>query len=117
MWDSGHVARAFEAGASGFMRKDAGTDTPASLITYVKRGGMVRPASNGEATPGSDLTTREREVLRRAASGMSNREIGPALFVTERAVKFHLGNVYRKLGVHNRTEAAHAAATLGLLGG
>ena len=50
MSDSGHVARAFEAGASGFMRKDAGTDTPASLITYVKRGGMVRPASNGEAT-------------------------------------------------------------------
>jgi two-component system, NarL family, response regulator DevR len=116
MWDEDHVARAFEAGASGFMRKDAGTTDLASLIGYVQRGGMVRPALNGNATAGSDLTPREREVLRRTASGMSNREVGAALYVTEQTVKFHLGNIYRKLGVHNRTEAAHAAAKLGLLG-
>jgi len=116
MWDDDHVARAFEVGASGFMRKDAGTTDLASLIGYVERGGMVRPAVNGKATTGSDLTRREREVLSRAASGMSNREVGAALYVTEQTVKFHLGNIYRKLGVHNRTEAAHAAAKLGLLG-
>jgi DNA-binding NarL/FixJ family response regulator len=44
MWDDDHVARAFEVGASGFMRKDAGTTDLASLIGYVQRGGMVRPA-------------------------------------------------------------------------
>jgi DNA-binding CsgD family transcriptional regulator len=52
------------------------------------------------------LTTREREILRRTALGQTNAEIAAGLEVTVHAVKFHLGSIFRKLGVHNRTKAA-----------
>ena len=54
----------------------------------------------------SQLTGREREVLRRTALGETNAEIATALGVTVHAVKFHLGSIFRKLGVGNRTTAA-----------
>ena len=54
----------------------------------------------------ASLTTREREVLELVASGAANKRIACALGMTEHTVKFHLGSVYRKLGVTNRTEAA-----------
>jgi DNA-binding CsgD family transcriptional regulator len=52
------------------------------------------------------LTMREREVLELVASGAANKRIADALGMTEHTVKFHLGSVFRKLGVTNRTEAA-----------
>jgi DNA-binding CsgD family transcriptional regulator len=52
------------------------------------------------------LTEREHEVLRRAATGETNMQIAAALGVTIHAVKFHLGSIFRKLGVTNRTGAA-----------
>jgi DNA-binding CsgD family transcriptional regulator len=52
------------------------------------------------------LTEREREVLHRAAHGETNAQIAADLGVTVHAVKFHLGSIFRKLGVHNRTGAA-----------
>jgi two-component system, NarL family, nitrate/nitrite response regulator NarL len=52
------------------------------------------------------LSERELEVLERALLGETNREIAGALSVTVHAIKFHLGSIYRKLGVVNRTEAA-----------
>jgi DNA-binding NarL/FixJ family response regulator len=61
------------------------------------------------------LTTREREILALVASGASNSRIARQLWVTEQTVKFHLSNVYRKLGVANRTEASHHAHMYGLL--
>ncbi|MDA3005084.1 MAG: response regulator transcription factor, partial [Actinomycetota bacterium] len=72
----------------------------------------------GSAARGSagDLTAREREVLALASRGMSNVQIADSLFVTEQTVKFHLSNIYRKLGVHNRTEASHRASRHGMLG-
>ncbi len=50
----------------------------------------------------------ELEVLSLAADGYSNKEIGERLFVTEQTVKFHLANVFRKMGARNRTEAARS---------
>jgi DNA-binding CsgD family transcriptional regulator len=52
------------------------------------------------------LTTREREVLRRTSLGETNAQVAEDLGVTVHAVKFHLAAIFRKLGVHNRTEAA-----------
>jgi DNA-binding CsgD family transcriptional regulator len=52
------------------------------------------------------LTAREQEVLRRAAQGETNAQIADGLGVTVHAVKFHLGSIFRKLGVRNRTTAA-----------
>jgi DNA-binding NarL/FixJ family response regulator len=61
------------------------------------------------------LTGRELEVLRLVAAGMPNVAIARQLWVTEQTVKFHLSNVYRKLGVANRTQASHYAHTRGLV--
>jgi DNA-binding NarL/FixJ family response regulator len=60
------------------------------------------------------LTDREIATLKALARGLSNKAISRELWVTERTVKFHLGNVYRKLGVPNRTAAASFAHTHGL---
>ena len=62
------------------------------------------------------LTRREQEILRLAAEGYSNLQLAKMLWVTEQTVKFHLSNIYRKLGVANRTEASRWAARRGLLG-
>jgi NarL family two-component system response regulator LiaR len=61
------------------------------------------------------LTKRELEILRLAASGSSNQQMAKLLWVTEQTIKFHLSNVYKKLGVPNRTAASAAASKLGLL--
>jgi DNA-binding CsgD family transcriptional regulator len=63
------------------------------------------PHENGRP-PLATLSEREREVLRRASSGETNAQIAASLGVTVHAVKFHLGSIFRKLGVANRTTAA-----------
>jgi DNA-binding NarL/FixJ family response regulator len=60
-----------------------------------------------------DLTAREREILLLVADGLTNATIGKQLWVTEQTVKFHLSNIYRKLGVSNRTEASRFVHTGG----
>jgi DNA-binding CsgD family transcriptional regulator len=62
------------------------------------------------------LTRRELEILRHVATGATNREVAAKLWVTDQTVKFHLSNVYRKLGVSNRFEASRWAWEQGLLG-
>jgi DNA-binding NarL/FixJ family response regulator len=61
------------------------------------------------------LTARELEILRAVAEGHTNARIGRQLWVTEQTVKFHLSNIYRKLGVSNRTEASRYALVHGLV--
>ncbi len=60
------------------------------------------------------LTEREREILERVAKGHSNKQIAGELFVQLQTVKFHLSNIYRKLGLQNRTAAARWAYANGL---
>jgi DNA-binding NarL/FixJ family response regulator len=64
--------------------------------------------------PVSELTDRETDLLRALAQGLSNRRIGKEFWITEQTVKFHLTNIYRKLGVVNRTEAVRFAYTHGI---
>jgi DNA-binding CsgD family transcriptional regulator len=60
------------------------------------------------------LSPREREVLALIAAGMTNREIGEALFISDKTVGVHVGNILAKLGVSGRVEAATVAVRLGL---
>jgi DNA-binding CsgD family transcriptional regulator len=60
----------------------------------------------------ANLTPRELEVLRRTATGRTNADVATELGVTVHAVKFHLASIFRKLDVHNRTEAAAMYLTL-----
>ena len=76
------------------------------------------PRAPRRSRPKSDshgLTKREQEILRLVAEGRSNGEVARKLWVTEQTVKFHLSNIYRKLGVTNRTEAGRQAQLIGLL--
>ena len=101
---------------------------PAALTTLVREtlnGHIVhRPADPAvslvPAPPSSSkdlpLTGRELEILRLVASGSTNGDIARRLWVSEQTVKFHLRNMYRKLGVTNRTQASHYAHMNGLAG-
>jgi DNA-binding NarL/FixJ family response regulator len=72
----------------------------------------INAAPSGEAR---QLTGREREVLRLLARGMSNRDIGKQLFISETTAKFHVGNIMRKLQVTRRAEAVYIASKTGVI--
>jgi DNA-binding NarL/FixJ family response regulator len=84
---------------------------------YLRRSQGPPAAHPERATEENGLTRREVEILRLAADGLANQEIARHLWVTEQTVKFHLSNVYRKLGISNRTEASRWAHMHGLLAG
>jgi DNA-binding NarL/FixJ family response regulator len=120
----GWLDRSFAAGVTAVISK---ATRPAALVTLVREtldGHIVhRPsqsAPNGERKCAIDsenlpLTRRELEILQLVASGLTNRTIARRLWVTEQTVKFHLGNIYRKLDVANRTQASHFAHARGLV--
>jgi DNA-binding NarL/FixJ family response regulator len=111
--DRERVGRALEAGAVGYLLKDA---EPAAVLA------AIRAAAAGHApldprvasallpgrreAPGAGLSAREVEVLRLVAEGLANKQIARRLGIAERTVKVHLGNVFRRIGVADRTSAA-----------
>jgi len=122
--DVGHIDAAFDAGAHAYVLKTAHPDDLTSAVRQAfqhsiffasARGAAVAPAPPPlEEAPG--LTRRELEILQLVAEGHSNAQLARMLWVTEQTVKFHLSNIYRKLGVANRTEASRWAQLQGLLG-
>ena len=119
------VLRAIRAGARGYVVKDVDTSGLVRAIRDVSRGGsafdarsaaaMVRGLHGAEEEQPKELTSRELEVLRLLASGLSNSKIGAELFISETTAKFHVGNILRKLGVSRRAEAVYAASKAGLI--
>jgi DNA-binding NarL/FixJ family response regulator len=84
---------------------------------YLPLGDAVPEPAEAGSEPGPELlTARELEILRLAAEGASNPELARRLWITEQTVKFHLTNVFRKLGVSSRTEAARWARAHGVAG-
>jgi LuxR family maltose regulon positive regulatory protein len=78
---------------------------------------MHRPDAQGGAPigMGEELTKRELSIMKRLETGLSNKEIAEAIFVSEGTLKWHLHNVYGKLNVKNRTGAMTRARALGIL--
>ena len=76
---------------------------PAPLDPRVARALLPRPP---RTDAGDALSAREREVLELVAKGLANKQIGRTLGITERTVKVHVGNVFRRIGVADRTSAA-----------
>lgn len=120
--DSQHVEAAFSAGAVAYVLKTAHPDDLTSAIRQAFQHSIflagtrltpAPPVAQLDDSPG--LTRRELEILQLVAEGHSNAELARMLWVTEQTVKFHLANVYRKLGVKNRTQAARWAHEHGLL--
>jgi DNA-binding NarL/FixJ family response regulator len=125
--DAAHIDAALAAGAAAYVVKTAHPDDVASAVRQafehsVYLAGGPRPidaAPPAEPDPATErpggLTRRELEILRLVAEGHSNTQLARMLWVTEQTVKFHLSNIYRKLGVSNRTEASRWAQLNGLL--
>jgi two-component system response regulator DesR len=113
----GYLRRALEAGASGYLLKDAPSDRLADAIRRVHAGGRaVDPTLAAEAWSEPDpLTDRERQVLRLAAEGRSGAEIAGELDLSEGTVRNYLSEAISKMGAHNRVEAARLARAKGWL--
>ncbi|MBM9460801.1 response regulator transcription factor [Nocardioides sp. zg-536] len=115
---------AIEAGATGYLLKDAPAATVVAAVRSTAAGETVlsptvatRLASHVRRPARSAaLSAREREVLVLVARGNSNRAIAKELFVSEATVKTHLGHVYEKLGVADRAAAVAAGYERGILG-
>jgi len=113
------VRRSIELGARGFLPKTLPPKVLAAALQVIASGGTyvptdyARPAAVKPQTV-AGLTPRETEVLALLAAGKSNKEIGRALKLQEITIKLHVRNIFRKLKVRNRVEAANAASDLGL---
>jgi DNA-binding NarL/FixJ family response regulator len=112
------VTAALEAGASGYLLKDAEAEEVASAVRAAFAGEVhLDPAvarllaqrlrtRKTEPDPVEPLTDRERDVIRLLGQGMSNKDIGAALFITERTARTYVSNILGKLGLASRTQAA-----------
>lgn len=115
------ILRAVEAGASGYLLKDAPPDDLVEAVHRAARGETVLAPVVADRLlarlrdPVRTLSARELEVLRQVSHGRSNREVAKALFLSEATVKTHLVHVFEKLGVDSRTGAVARARELGLL--
>jgi len=113
------IQRALEAGARGYLLKSTPPKELLEVIREVHAGKKRIPsqiaARLAEHLGDEDLTTREIEVLRQIAEGNRNRDIGERLFITEETVKGHLKNLFVKLGVKDRTQAAMVAIQQGII--
>jgi len=111
------IKSAFARGAAGYLLKSIDPVDLASTLRQVVEQTAFVPLVAGQAaevSPAHGLTEREAAILVLVAQGLSNTQIGGRLFVTEATVKFHVTNIFRKLGASNRTEAAQLAYQLGL---
>ncbi len=119
------VFPAIRAGAVGYLLKESGPDELADAIRKVAAGEsilspaiaekLMREVAAGTPTAHrTDLTARERDVIRLIARGMSNRQIARELDVAEKTVKAHVSNILSKLGLSDRTQAALYAVDHGL---
>ena len=115
------ILGAVEAGAAGFLLKDAPSEQIVAAIRGAAAGQLVFSPElttrvvNVMRAPRVKLTERELDVLRLLDTGASNREIAKALFVTEATVKTHLVHVFDKLGVDSRARAVAVARETGIL--
>ncbi|MGA5408138.1 response regulator [Streptomyces lavendulocolor] len=120
---------AIEAGATGYLLKDAPREELFSAVRAAADGrtvlspavatrlvSAVRSPSAPGGPGGETLSAREREVLRLVARGTSNRRIAAELFISEATVKTHLTHVFAKLGVGDRAAAVAAGYERGILG-
>jgi DNA-binding NarL/FixJ family response regulator len=112
--DDGRVRDAIAAGAIGYLLKDSAPDDVLAAVRAAAAGhapldprvaGALLPRA-GAPAPAGQLSEREIQVLRLAAQGLANKQIGRSLGIAERTVKVHLGNVFRRIGVADRTSAA-----------
>jgi two-component system response regulator NreC len=125
--DVAYLRRAFEAGATGYLVKEAADVELVQAVRQVAEGKQYVHPSLGAALlapdapparpagPGGELSEREAEVLALIANGLTNAEIGEQLYVSVRTVETHRAHIYQKLDVRSRAELVRVARDAGLL--
>jgi DNA-binding NarL/FixJ family response regulator len=114
--DDEYITSLLATGAAGYLTKEEALNTIVDAVRGVARGEegwfsrraaaqVVALARKEQARPGVNLTEREEEVLKMLAEGWTNLRMANTLSVSERTVRFHLSNIYEKLGVSSRGEA------------
>jgi DNA-binding NarL/FixJ family response regulator len=114
--DDEYIASLLATGAAGYLTKEEALHTIVDAVRGVARGEdgwfsrraaaqIASLARKEQARPGINLTDREVEVLKMLSEGWTNLRMANALSVSERTVRFHLSNIYEKLGVSSRAEA------------
>lgn len=115
------IIGAIEAGAAGYLLKDAAPETISDAISLVSKGeiylspDLASRVFKGMQRPLPKFTDRETEVLQLIATGAANKEVAQALFVSEATVKTHLAHIFTKLDVDSRAKAIHIAKETGLI--
>lgn len=115
------ILGAIEAGAAGYLLKDASPDVIIEAIGQAASGNiflapdLATRVIRGMNNPLPKLTAREIEVLDLLATGSANKQIARSLFVTEATVKSHLNSIFTKLDVDSRSRAIHVAQEAGLI--
>jgi DNA-binding NarL/FixJ family response regulator len=122
-----HIFHAIEAGAKGYLLKDASREDLFQAVRAVHRGeSLIQPGVaakvldrfaqlSRQATDVEVLSEREVEVLQLMARGSANKEIAAALSISESTVKTHVANIFQKLEVSDRTEAVTQAMQKGII--
>lgn len=117
--DEESITHGLEAGAAGYLLKDAAATELADAVRKVHQGRKVLSPHAAERLAdrmtASELTQREREVLELVAAGNSNKQIAKALTISSGTVKVHVANVLAKLDSQSRSEAVAVAARRGLI--
>jgi DNA-binding NarL/FixJ family response regulator len=113
------VYRAMQAGARGYLTKDADGRQLADALRVVAGGGRYIPRALesrlAERIPNSDITPRERAVLELLAQGMSTVDIARRFDLAEKTIRIHIGNLLEKLGARDRTQALVIALQRGII--
>ena len=117
------ILEGLQAGAQGYLLKASSRQELLGAIRATARGESLLPPSVAgrlisrlqSSSAGTDLSPRELEVLRHVAEGKRNREIGEALFLSEKTIKAHVSSILRKLNAEDRTEAVTIALRRGLI--
>lgn len=121
--DPPYVKAALEAGANGYVLKSSEADEIIEAVRTAYEGKTMfsaRLTANlanilADSEISDQLSTREQDVLRLAARGLTNKAIGFQLSISDRTVQGHLAKIYEKLGASSRTEAVIRAVRLGLI--
>jgi DNA-binding NarL/FixJ family response regulator len=116
------VERVFSAGATSYVRKGTPSDELLAVVRAAARGEARLPSDIAaqfvnimRAPRASRLTARERDILRLVASDRTNKAIAATLNISERTVKFHIGEILARLGASNRAQAVDIARENGVL--
>jgi two-component system response regulator DegU len=124
--DQEYIDEMIESGVSGFLLKDVEPETLVKSVREVSRGkSLFEEDHRGKKTADrktylkrdglEELTRRELDVLQLIAKGMCNKDIAESLFISEKTVKNHLTNIFRKINVDDRTQAALFAIKKGIV--